>query len=168
MGCAQCAIETWAMCCVLLSVCCVLCAVGCGLCAVGCVLWALRSVAWAVCYVVYAVGNAVCMLGDKHRITGWHLVVWRNHPVPHSDHRFFYRMMQFFLALGGLRPPNPPAALGGFAPQTPRLDGEEYELERMITRHLVITRSQDRSCVFWIILAASDQNRQLLCIANHP
>ena len=71
------------------------------------------------------------MLVYKHRITGWHLVVWQNHLVAHFGHRIIYRMMQFFLAL------LPPAALGGFAPQTPRLNGGEYELERMITRHVL-------------------------------
>ena len=32
------------------------------------------------------------MLGDKHRITEWHPVVWQNHPVAHFDHRMIYRI----------------------------------------------------------------------------
>ena len=37
------------------------------------------------------------IVGHKHRITGWHPVVWQNHPVPHFDHRIIYRMIQFFV-----------------------------------------------------------------------
>ena len=38
------------------------------------------------------------MLGNKHRITGWHPVVWQNHPVAHFDNRIIYRMFVLFCA----------------------------------------------------------------------
>ena len=39
------------------------------------------------------------MLGDKHRITGWHPVVWQHHPVAHFDHKLIYRIMHFFIMI---------------------------------------------------------------------
>ena len=45
------------------------------------------------------------------------------------DYRKIYRMMQSFFNIGGpAPPPNPLASLGGFAPQTPRPNGEEHEI----------------------------------------
>ena len=39
------------------------------------------------------------MLGDNRRITGWHPVVWQNHPVARFDHRMIYRAMRFFVTM---------------------------------------------------------------------
>ena len=39
------------------------------------------------------------MLGDKHRITGWHPVVWQNHPVTHFDHRIICTIIHFLIMI---------------------------------------------------------------------
>ena len=36
------------------------------------------------------------MHGNKHRIAGWHPVVWQNHPAAHFDHRIICRFLLFF------------------------------------------------------------------------